>query len=69
MQQHAVQPETDPQPVLHRFDMDIAGPFLHGIQNDRIHDADHRILIDLLPVSSRCASTGLFDGFEYGSFQ
>ncbi len=38
----AVDPVPDLQLLLERFDMDVAGPLLHRLEEDEVDQADHR---------------------------
>ncbi len=44
--EHAVDPEADEQGVLLRFEVDIAGPVLGCLEDDRVDEPDDRPLGD-----------------------
>ena len=42
LDQHAVDPVADADPILERLDVDVRGPQLHGLGNDQLHQPDDR---------------------------
>ena len=67
--QRLVQPAVDavahPHAAFGRLDVDVAGPFLHRVENDVVHQADDRRLAgDLLHVAD--VLDGLFDQRHVG---
>ena len=43
--EHPVDPETDPEPVGRRFDVDVRRPLGHGPGEKAVHEADDRLLV------------------------
>ena len=44
--EHAVDAEAHDERVLHRLEVDVAGPVLGGLEDDRVHEPDERHVRD-----------------------
>ncbi len=66
--QAAVDAVADPHAAFGRLDVDVAGPLLHRVEDDVVHQADHRRLAgDLLHVAD--VLDGLLDQRHVGRFR